>query len=145
MLDGLFLSSSFEQVGTSLTLSLNMHAQELSFKVSAHWANHGSWWQAQTTLVFLSVWGGGKASSGESTHSSRPAFYIIIPCTFPSCLHASQVRDMTSITSSDSAIPDARTLPTRVSKACERCRRNKSRVSPLIHLLNYSGYYRVSH
>jgi hypothetical protein len=36
---------------------------------------------------------------------------------------------MTSVTSSDAFTPDGRRLPTRVSKACERCRRHKSRVS----------------
>ncbi|KAL2132345.1 hypothetical protein VTI74DRAFT_3916 [Chaetomium olivicolor] len=37
---------------------------------------------------------------------------------------------MTSVTSSDTSTPDGRRLPTRVSKACERCRRNKSRCDP---------------
>lgn len=36
---------------------------------------------------------------------------------------------MTSVTASDTQNPESRKLPTRVSKACERCRRNKSRVS----------------
>jgi hypothetical protein len=39
---------------------------------------------------------------------------------------------MASVTSSDTPTPDGRRLPTRVSKACERCRRNKSRVSTLL-------------
>jgi hypothetical protein len=47
------------------------------------------------------------------------------------------VRDMTSVASLDIPNPDGRRLPTRVSQACERCRRNKSRVSTLFYLLNY--------
>ncbi|OIW26198.1 hypothetical protein CONLIGDRAFT_581632 [Coniochaeta ligniaria NRRL 30616] len=37
---------------------------------------------------------------------------------------------MTSVTSSGIHSPEGRRLPTRVSKACERCRRNKSRCDP---------------
>lgn len=52
--------------------------------------------------------------------------YFRVPSLITLCIPSSH---MTSVTLLDTSVPEGRKLPTRVSKACDICRRNKSRVS----------------